>query len=179
MPLFDLSIITLVAVAGLFDLKSRRIPNWLVLIGLMDAIVLNAARGVGPLSESILGFLIGIAVLIVPFALGWLGAGDVKLFGVVGAFVGFALLSRVAFYSALAAGAIALVYVTVNGFHTLTFKAVLSDFRLAITSFGHILPGPIATKMDKSSHGVPWGVAIGAGTIIAYYLDPRGRWAGF
>jgi prepilin peptidase CpaA len=178
-PVFDFFLIAFTSASVFFDLTDRRIPNWLILFGLAAAVVLNAIQGFSPLSQSFFGFLIGIGVLIVPFALGWLGAGDVKYFGVVGAFLGVAWLPRIAFYMALAAGALALAHVIVNGFQTRGFKELRVDFRLAITSFGHILPGPIATKIDKGGHGVPWGVAIGAGTIIAYYFDPRGRWAGF
>ncbi len=57
-----------------------------------------------------LGIVVGIAVLILPFALGWIGAGDVKFFGVVGALLGVSWLPRVFFYSALVAGVIAIGY---------------------------------------------------------------------
>lgn len=176
---FDLSIIAFASLTVFFDLTVRKIPNWLILVGLTLAILLNAMQGLGPFSQSIFGFLAGIAVLIVPFALGWLGAGDVKYFGVVGAFLGIAWLPRVAFYMILAAGAMALGYLLVHRIRVNAFKGMWTDFRLAIISFGHILPPSIRTRVDKGSHTVPWAVAISAGTIIAYYLDPRGRWAGF
>jgi hypothetical protein len=38
---------------------------------------------------------------------------------------------------------------------------------------------PKRTLLQAGAYSVPWGVAIGAGTIIAYYVDPLGRWAGF
>jgi prepilin peptidase CpaA len=179
MPFFDLSIVIFAILTAFFDLTVRRIPNWLLLVGLMDAVLLNSIQGPGPLSKSLLGLVFGIGVLIVPFAFGWVGAGDVKYFGVIGAFLGFGWLPRVAFYTALAAGTFALGHVMLNGFHAHGLKGLGTDFRLAITSFGHILPDPVRTKIDKGSQGVPWAIAISAGTIIAYYLDPRGRWAGF
>jgi prepilin peptidase CpaA len=177
--ILDLSIIALASLAVFFDLTVRRIPNWLILAGLALAILINASQGLGPFTQSVLGFVLGIAVLIVPFALGWLGAGDVKYFAVVGAFLGIAWLPRVAFYMTLAAGAMALGHVAVNSIRIHLLKGIWTDFRLAIISFGHILPPSIRTRADKGSHTVPWAVAISAGTIIAYYLDPRGQWAGF
>ena len=36
-----------------------------------------------------------------------------------------------------------------------------------------------STAVNSGRYSVPWGVAIGAGTIMAYYLDPSGTWAGF
>jgi prepilin peptidase CpaA len=177
--LFDLSLVLLTTILVFFDATVRRIPNWLILFGLLTGLLLNATHGSAPFIQSILGFLVGITVLFVPFALGWMGAGDVKYFGLVGAFLGVSSLPRVAFYSMVAAGSMALGHVLVRGFHLHAFKAMWTDLRIAITTFGHILPDPVNTRADKGSHSVPWGVAIGAGTIIAYFVDPRGRWAGF
>ena len=71
-----------------FDLTVRKIPNWIIAFGLAGGLLLNAAQGFSQFSHSLLGFIVGIAVFIVPFALGWMGAGDVKYFGVVGALLG-------------------------------------------------------------------------------------------
>ena len=60
-------------------------------------LLLNAAQGFSQFSHSLLGFIVGITVFIVPFALGWMGAGDVKYFGVVGALLGVGWLPRVFF----------------------------------------------------------------------------------
>lgn len=167
------------SLAVYFDLTVRKIPNWLIVSGLLAAVSVNALQGMGQLSLSVLGFLAGIAALIAPFALGWLGAGDVKYFALMGAFCGITRLPLVAFYSVLAAGAIALGYVLIYRFDFKVLKRMWTDLRLMITSFGHVLPDAIGTRTDNGGHSVPWGVAIAAGTIIAYYLDPRGQWVGF
>ncbi|HXV79548.1 MAG TPA: prepilin peptidase, partial [Candidatus Binatia bacterium] len=121
----------------------------------------------------------GIAVFIVPFALGWMGAGDVKYFGVVGALLGVEWLPRVLFYSIVVAGVIAVGYVAIGHFNSGRFKDVWTDCKLAIISLGRVLPDSIGKRTAKGADSVPWGVAIGAGTIVAYYFDPTGRWAGF
>ena len=126
-----------------------------------------------------LGFLVGIAVLIVPFALGWIGAGDVKFFGVIGGLLGVSWLPRVFFYSALVAGAIALGYIAFGLATFSRFKALWLDIKTAVLSLGHVLPDPVPVRTKESGGSVPWGVAFAAGTIIAYYGDPSGRWAGF
>ena len=94
-----------------FDLTVRRIPNWIIAFGLAGGLLLNASQGFAQFSHSLLGFIGGIAVFIVPFALGWMGAGDVKYFGVVGALLGVEWLPRVLFYSILTAGVLAVAYV--------------------------------------------------------------------
>ena len=165
-----------------FDLTIRKIPNWIIAFGLLSGLLLNAAQGFSQFSHSLLGFIGGIGVFIVPFALGWMGAGDVKYFGVVGALLGVRWLPRVLFYSILAGGILAAGFVAIgwSNFRFLGFvKDAWIDCKLAICSFGRLLPASIGKKTANGADSVPWGVAIGAGTIVAYYFDPTGRWAGF
>ena len=141
--------------------------------------MLNALQGTGHLVQSIAGFGIGIAVLILPFALGWMGAGDVKYFGVVGALLGASWLPRVFFYSALVAGLIAISYVGAGLVRLTRFKQFWLDIKVAIVTMGQVLPEPVQKRTSAHGDSVPWGVAFAAGTIIAYYVDPTGQWAGF
>ena len=157
----------------------RRIPNWIIAFGLAGGFLLNGTQGVIPLIHSLLGFFAGLAVFIVPFALGWMGAGDVKYLSVVGAILGVEWLPRVLFYSILAAGVFAVGYVATGRSSFKFLKDAWTDCQLAILSFGRVLPDSIGKRTAKGADSVPWGVAIGAGTIVAYYFDPTGRWAGF
>jgi len=118
-------------------------------------------------------------VLIVPFAFGWIGAGDVKFFGVVGSLLGVSWLPRVFFYSALVAGLIALSYLAAGTVRSTLFRQSWLDLKVAVLSMGQVLPEPVQKRSGEQGGSVPWGVAFAAGTIIAYYLDPTGRWAGF
>ena len=162
-----------------FDLTVRRIPNWIIAFGLAGGLLLNASQGFVQFSHSLLGFIAGIAVFIVPFAVGWMGAGDVKYFGVVGALLGVEWLPRVLFYSIVVAGVIAVGCVSVSRFNSRFLKDAWIDCKLAIFSLGRVLPDSIGKRTAKGADSVPWGVAIGAGTLVAYYVDPTGRWAGF
>ena len=71
------------------DLIHRKIYNVVLMPALLFALVYNAYYGgwVG-LGQSLLGLLVGLLILILPFAKGGIGAGDVKLLGVIGAFKG-------------------------------------------------------------------------------------------
>jgi Flp pilus assembly protein protease CpaA len=177
----DLSILLVTGLSVFFDLMVRRIPNWIIAFGLSGGLLLNASHGFDQFSQSLLGFIGGIAVFIVPFALGWMGAGDVKYFGVVGALLGVGWLPRVLFYSILTAGVLAVGYIAVGWFGASSgfFKNMWRDWKLAVISFGQVLPDSISKRTAKGADSVPWGVAIGAGTLVAYYVDPTGRWAGF
>jgi prepilin peptidase CpaA len=175
----DFSILLVTALSVFFDLTVRRIPNWIIAFGLAGGLLLNASQGFAQLSHSLLGFIGGIAVFIVPFALGWMGAGDVKYFSVVGALLGVEWLPRVLFYSIVAAGVLAAGHVAIGRFNSGFLKDAWTDCKLAILSFGRMLPDSIGKRTAKGADSVPWGVAIGAGTLVAYYFDPTGRWAGF
>jgi prepilin peptidase CpaA len=175
----DFSILLVTVLSVFFDLTVRRIPNWIIAFGLLGGFLLNASQGFAQFSHSLLGFIGGIGVFIVPFALGWMGAGDVKYFGVVGALLGVEWLPRVLFYSILAAGVFAVAYVAIGRFNSGFLKDAWIDCKLAILSLGRLLPDSIGKRTAKGADSVPWGVAIGAGTLVAYYLDPTGKWAGF
>jgi prepilin peptidase CpaA len=175
----DVAILLVTFLSVFFDLAVRRIPNWIIAFGLLGGFLVHGTQGLGPFVYSLLGFIVGIAVFIVPFALGWMGAGDVKYFGVVGALLGVEWLPRVLFYSILSAGFFSVGYVAIGRFNSGFLKDAWTDCKLAILSLGRVLPESIGKRTAKGADSVPWGVAIGAGTLVAYYLDPTGQWAGF
>jgi prepilin peptidase CpaA len=84
-----LPMLVLIVLAALWDLRSRRIPNWmngiLILSGLAGCFLMHVP--VSP-SESCLGLVVGFAIPFVLFAMGALGGGDVKLLAGVGAWLG-------------------------------------------------------------------------------------------
>lgn len=98
-------------VASWFDIKSRIVPNQLVLVGLIAGILINAwVNTPGRFSFCFYGFLIGFGIMVVPYALNWLGAGDVKLFAVVGLFLGPEKIIDAAILTAFCGGLLALYY---------------------------------------------------------------------
>jgi len=179
LTLADNIIFLVSGLSAFFDLKMRRIPNWLIIVGLLCGVFLNAFQGTGHLIQSLTGFAVGIGVLLLPFAFGWIGAGDVKYFGVVGALLGVYWLPRVFFYSALVAGLIAVGYLGVGLARFTRFRQSWLDLKVAVLSMGYVLPDTVQKRTREHGDSVPWGVAFAAGTIIAYYIDPNGQWAGF
>ncbi|MDB5295350.1 MAG: Type prepilin peptidase TadV/CpaA [Phycisphaerales bacterium] len=82
--------------AAVADARTRRIRNWLTLSLAATGFAQSwfAAGTVGP-GGSVLGLLAGGGLLIVPFALGALGGGDVKLLAGIGAWLGPVLVFQV------------------------------------------------------------------------------------
>jgi Flp pilus assembly protein protease CpaA len=86
--------VALALIAGWTDWRSRRIPNWLTVPGLLIGVSVNALiGGWAGLKTSLLGAGLGLLLLLLPFVfLRSLGAGDWKLAGALGAFVGWEVL---------------------------------------------------------------------------------------
>ena len=77
------------AVGAVCDLCYRRIPNWLTLPALPAAcLVAGLDAGWTGLAWAAAGAGLGAALLVGPWRLGWVGAGDVKLLAAVGALGG-------------------------------------------------------------------------------------------
>ncbi len=75
--------------AGIIDYKKQKIPNYLTLPTILIALIYHCnLSGMNGLLFSLLGMFTGIALLIIPYIMGGMGAGDVKLLGAIGAFVG-------------------------------------------------------------------------------------------
>jgi prepilin peptidase CpaA len=177
--LFDLFLCSFLGLAVAFDLWERRIPNWLVFLALGAGFLLNAWHGTEQFVSSLWGFGLVIAILLLPFAMGLMGAGDVKLLGAVGALLGAAWVPRVLFYSALAGGLLAVLSLATKGVRWSFIKETWMDLKLFVTSGGTVVPASVGERDAKGAHTIPYGVAIGMGTLIAFYGDPRGYWAGF
>jgi prepilin peptidase CpaA len=99
----------LVVVAAAHDLRSRHIPNWLTVSGAVVGFVLHCLYGGwSGAGASLAGAVLGLGMFIVFFLAGGMGAGDVKLFGAVGSFVGPQALVLVFVFTALLGGLTAL-----------------------------------------------------------------------
>jgi prepilin peptidase CpaA len=92
------------------DLYTRRIPNVLTL-SIAATGVAFAAIGLGRLTpaEALLGFVVGLVLMLPGHVIGATGAGDVKLFAAIGTLLGPRGALMAFLYTALAGGAIALV----------------------------------------------------------------------
>jgi prepilin peptidase CpaA len=71
------------------DHREHRIPNLLVLAMIIIVLVLQiTAAGTGGLVQAAFGILAGLTVFLIPYAMGGMAAGDVKLLAATGAFLG-------------------------------------------------------------------------------------------
>lgn len=157
---------SILACAVYCDLKERRIPNALILIGLPGGLI-NSYLSHG--SEAALLALAAAAVamltFIPPFAVRLMGAGDVKLMGVVGAFVGWQGILPVMLYTLMAGGVLGLVAVVASR-TTGKFFSNLKIFFVATVMRMQTDAMPLSALASRSAVRIPYAVAIAAGVII-------------
>jgi prepilin peptidase CpaA len=157
--------IIIAGIACLTDLRSRRISNRLVMIGLVLGLVMNLCMGGwAGLGWSLLGGLLGLAIFFPFFALGGMGAGDVKLLSCLGAVLGPKDLLSVALVGAVIGGILALVVATVNGRLRSTLQGIGS--LLAFWATGGLRPSPILNLDSPGTLKIPYAVPVAAGTLL-------------
>ncbi|HZT31096.1 MAG TPA: A24 family peptidase [Bryobacteraceae bacterium] len=95
--------------AGIFDIRTRRIPNWLTVSGLLLGLALNTFLfGTSGLGHAALGFALAFVAYLLLHLLHAMGAGDVKLMAAVGGIVGPGAWFRIFALSAVLGGLFAL-----------------------------------------------------------------------
>src|SRR5438309_1099284 len=91
-PLADQGVLVvagiLALIAGWTDWRTRRIPNWLTVAGALIGLFANAARGWQGVVYSLEGLGLGLVLLFPLVLVRGIGAGDWKLVGAIGAFLG-------------------------------------------------------------------------------------------
>ena len=167
---FVLSVLLVVAVAT--DLKSHRIPNLLLLPALGLALMLHTVNGgmVG-LVTAVGGLALGLAMLLPLYAVGGMAAGDVKLLGVVGSFLGP--------WGALVAGLATMMAGAVLGIAIILWRRFwpLLETHAALFSGPHQsstrTPPVSRTVQTRSARSeitnIPYAPAVAAGTIAALW----------
>jgi prepilin peptidase CpaA len=161
--------LVLATVACGWDLKTRRIPQVLTLGGALAGFVFHCVAG-GPSAGigSAVGWLVGIAIFFIPFALGGLGAGDVKLLGAIGAWLGPMNAVWVGLYAGAAGGVLAVFVAVTKGY---LFQAVGNvGVMLAYWRLNGVKPLPEITLEHSRGPRLAYAVPILAGTMVTLWL---------
>src|ERR1041385_7904954 len=77
-------------VAVYFEMKERRIPNWLTILGMGLGLLIAYLHSTAAFWSSVGGLVIGFGFLFIFYVFGGIGGGDVKLMGAAGALMGSA-----------------------------------------------------------------------------------------
>jgi len=160
----SLLVVAVALIAGVTDWRWRRIPNWLTVPGLLVGVALNSlAAGWPGLKASLLGAGLGLLLLLPFVLLRSLGAGDWKLAGAVGSFVGPGMLVNLLMLSVFVAGAMALGL----AIYKRRLKRTLRNMgHLLASLFTFHMPGPEVSLDNPDSLKIPYGVALALSVVL-------------
>jgi prepilin peptidase CpaA len=164
---YQVLLVIMVAIAAGFDLRYRRIPNWLVGTGLVWGMLMNTLLFGWPgLKTSLLGIGLAFIVYFPLFLVRGMGAGDVKLMMAVGALVGPLNWLYIFVMTGILGGAAALLLLAWRRRLRQTFSNVV----VILSELLH-LRAPFAAdeKLDVHSPNaitMPHGVTIAAGSLL-------------
>jgi prepilin peptidase CpaA len=163
-------VLVIAAIASVCDLRTRRIPNSLTFGGAGLGLVYGLwQHGPWGLALSTGGWLTGVAVFLPFFLLGGMGAGDVKLLGCFGAWLGVSVVLWSALYASLAGGVMALVLAAATGY----LSVALGNLRLLVVHWRvmGIRPLPELTLEGSRGPRLPFAIPISVGTLAAMWFQ--------
>jgi prepilin peptidase CpaA len=158
--------LTVLAVATFTDLRSHRIPNWLVVpflgAGLVASTWLHGWHGLG---QSLSGLGLGLVIYGVLFWMGGMGAGDVKLAAAIGAWIGPSQLFFALVVTAMVGGIMVLAWAAFGGFLKELFTGA-SDLTFGCQK--HEVREEMALSNPKRRK-MPYAPAIAIGTLLSFF----------
>lgn len=167
-PIVWLPTLIVLVVATFTDLRSRRIPNWLVLPFLVIGIGVSARlHGWHGVAHSFEGIALGGGLFGVLALMGGMGMGDVKLCAAIGAWIGPGQLILALVLTGIVGGIMALCWAAVGGFLGELFKGagnLLFDFKKR-----GLKPDPEINLSNPLARKMPYAPAIAIGTLISFF----------
>jgi len=150
------------------DLRTYRIPNYLTLSTALAGLVFQAAtHGWNGVGDGLLGLILGLFLLLPPYLMRGIGAGDVKALAALGTWLGPGLTLMLFFYMALAGGLLALGLLIYKGLLWTYMRQGWSY--LASWLLFRPVGLPAVTTPKTQTKGIPYGVAIALGMVVLFW----------
>jgi prepilin peptidase CpaA len=168
-------VLLLVLIATVYDLLSHRIPNWLVLLGIVAGIAYDMVSPYGlSIFSSAAGIAIGFAAFIPLYALKAMGAGDVKLMAMVGTFLGPLPVLGAVLMTFIAGGVLAIAVSIRNQ----AIPVLAANLRFMLTDMSMKVMNGSAIRLENppvSAGKMPYALAIAVGTATQIFLMHSGK----
>jgi prepilin peptidase CpaA len=166
--LFILIILIIVlTISAISDITFQKIPNWLTIptmtLGVVYYTWMNGTEG---FLYSVEGIGVGVVVLILPYILGGMGAGDIKLMGAVGSLLGPKGVFTAFLFTAI-----------IGGIYALLVLVLSRNLRNTVKRYGTMLKTFVLTQTmiyippsrEEMKPRLCYGVAIALGTILSVF----------
>jgi len=158
----------LLIIAAVCDCRTYKIPNWLTASGTLFGLTYSSAAAASlpvGLLWAFEGMLLGFFMMLPLYAVKAMGAGDVKLMAMTGAFLGVPSIAFAVVATFIAGGIVALGFALFNkalGRVLINVKNIVQT--MVFSAAGGIRPS-VSMEASKSVGRLPYGVSIGIGTI--------------
>jgi len=166
-----------VLLASWMDLRYHKVPNWLNLFIIVSGFTAQSVcHGWMGLWQGLLGMLLGFGLLIIPWLMHAMGAGDVKLMAAIGVWLGPVLTLRAFCVGAILAGAIAVVMIVLGRrlwhayFNMSLIMTKLRSFKTAFSEFGSV------KVLQSTSQLLPYGVPLSIGALVVMFSQGANWW---
>jgi prepilin peptidase CpaA len=163
--------------ASWIDYSQHRVPNWLNLALIVTGFTAQAwFAGLSGLTTGLLGLLTGFGLLIFPWLMHGMGAGDVKLMAAIGVWFG-PLLTLYSFaLGAVIGGVVAAIMIVSTG----RLRMACANLALILTKCSTrqtVFSEFASTKsFGATSQLLPYGVPLSAGTLTVLAAKMFGWW---
>lgn len=169
MNIYPIVAVSVALAAVAFDLPTRRIPNVLTFGAALVGIAAHTYVG-GPNAgvTSIAGWLVGVALFLPVFALGGMGAGDVKLLGALGAWLGPVTVMWVGLYAGIAGGIMGIIVAAYFGY----LRKAVANVGTLVMYWRIMGPRPVP-DLTLSTHRGPrlaYAVPVCAGLMVTLWF---------
>ena len=157
-------------VGSVFDVKSRRIPNFVTMPAFLFGLALHLALGGWrQLLSSLAAGLICAAVFLVFYIAGGMGAGDVKLILAVGCIAGLSHVAYLLVLTALSGGVMAIVWAMARG----QLQQTIMNVGELASHHRHagLQPHPDLNLKNAATLRLPYALAIAGGSILTLYFQ--------
>lgn len=160
-----ITLLILLTISMVIDIRERRIPNLLIGLGILSGVLFMVLQ-MNDISvfTRISAFFLGIAILFIPFTCGGIGAGDVKLLGVIGLYVGVKALVNISLIAFILGGGFALVLIIFS--RVKQFKSI----PVVCVSFLNSVMTKRLLLGEEGKLALPFSIPIGIGTFVVVVL---------
>ena len=162
----------ILVLAAVIDGWRLKVPNWLTIPLVFAGWAAGAwCFGFSGLAWSMAGTLVGLGLLLPAYAIGGMGAGDVKLMAGIGAWIGATATFYAFCVTSVIGGVIALVMVIYRRrwhHHLLQFFKIVDEI-LVIRNPDTL--SAIAAERKSTMLLLPYGIPIAVGTIAYFFWN--------
>jgi prepilin peptidase CpaA len=164
----EIVVLAVALVAVVFDVRTRRIPNWLT-FGASAAALAYAMfdAGLPGVGIAAAGWIAGAALFFPFFALGGMGAGDVKLLAALAAWLGPSESVWLAIFAAMAGGVLGVFVALARGY----LRTAISNLWLMLMHWRTQGLGPVPglTLKDTNSPRLAYAIPITIGVLCTLW----------